>query len=268
MGEQHETQHSVRHLLAGMDSRVVSGRRAEILGAVADALQPLYGLVLSCRGAHRGDGHHAFALFHLASRSITDLIGSAHLASHSYVQQAYVLLRPVGESCDLMELFAREPAEASRWIESEKPGVDFRPGSVRRRIGESEAAAAMYGHLSEMGAHPRFAGSRNAGVLQERIDDPSVRRVVFRIGPFFEWHPATVHMFMFTHTQWVTAFAECVQAAGSGCKLIRLELRDLNAAEGSEFLDTCYDDFIQATQPGGELYGPRPPEGVALPTST
>lgn len=275
MAERAEEQLSVRQLLADLDSFVVDGRRHEILGAFADALQPLYDLVLSSGGAHRGDGHHAFALFHLAGRSITDLIGAGHLASHSYVQQAYTLLRPVGESCDLMELFAQEPAEASRWIESRRPGIDFRPKAVRERIGEPEAATEMYGHLSEMGPHPRFAGSRVAGVMQQRVDDPSARRVVFRLGSFFEWHPATMHVFVFafdavvrlgfklrhlqhvspalSHTEWVTAFGATTRAAAHGCKLLRLELVDLGAGEGSEFLDTCFDEFVRATEPGGAL---------------
>jgi hypothetical protein len=106
-------------------------------------------------------------------------------------------------------------------------------------------------------------------------NEPAERQVVLRMGPFFPEHPAAVHIYGFifeaviglgfklrhlgevteqiTHDQWADTFLATAEAVASGCKLIREELVEMNAAEDSEFLDTLYDDLIAALQPGGRL---------------
>jgi hypothetical protein len=202
-------------------------------------------------------------------------VASAHLASHTYLQQAYETLRPVHESCDLLELFAREPGEASRWINAEELGAKFQPSKVRKELGSPREKAEVYGHLSEMGTHPRFAGSRLSGLMRVVKTEPADRQVVLRMGPFFPEHPAAVHVYGFifeaviglgfklrhldevtermTHDRWADAFLASTQAVAGGCKLVREELVEMSAAEDSEFLDTLYDDLIAALQPGGRL---------------
>jgi hypothetical protein len=269
---------TTRNLLAELDFPVATGRRRAILEAIADALQPLHALIVGAGGP--GEGENVFAMFHLASRSMSDLIASAHLASHAYLQQAYGALRPVYESCDLIELFARAPREASVWVNAEKPGVDFRPSKVRERISSPTEDAQMYGHVSEMGSHPRFAGSRVSGLMRVATNDPTDRRVVIRIGPVFPEHPAAVHVFPFifdavirlgfklrhlkevtgrvTHDRWADAFLASAEAVAVGCKLARLELLERAAGEDSGFLDTLYDPLIAALQPGGDLRSGEP----------
>lgn len=278
MHERPDPRLTPRKLLADLDSFVATGRREELLGAFADAVEPLYSLVIEAGGPSRGEGERAFAIFHLLARSITDMLAAVHLATHAYLQQAYTLIRPVHENCDLIELFAQVPEEAARWVNAEKPGIDYRPAVVRTRIGGSREDAEMYGHLSEMGSHPRFAGSRISGVFRVGIDDPTDRRAVLSVGSFFEWHPASVLVYTFafeavirlgfkvrhleevsermSRERWVSAFLACVHAASRGCKLIRLELVDMKAGEGTEFLDRVYDDLIAALQPGGDLAAP------------
>jgi hypothetical protein len=264
-----------RKLLADLDSFVATGRREQLLEAFADSIEPLYTLVIEAGGPSKGGGERAFAIFHLLARSITDLLAAVHLATHAYLQQAYTLIRPVLENCDLIELFAQVPDEAARWVNAEKPGIDYRPADVRRRIGGSQEDAELYGHLSEMGSHPRFAGSRVAGLMHVRVEDPTDRRAVLRMGSFHEWHPASVLVYMFvfeavirlgfkvrhieevsermSRQRWLSAFLACACAASRGCKLIRLELLDMSSGDGSEFLDTVYDDLLAALEPGGYL---------------
>lgn len=270
-GEGSSRTDSARYLLAELDHCVAEGRKAEILDAVADALDPLFSLIVAAGGPHRGDGERTFAMFHLASRSISDLAASAHLASHTYLQQAYGAMRPVHENCDLLELFAREPGEAARWIQADEPGKLFRPGEVRKRLGSAEDKVSEYGHLSEMGSHPRFAGSRLTGLMKVAREDPSNRVAVLRMGPFFPEHPASVFVYMFlfqtiirlgfnlrhlmqvsqslTRKAWSDAYLQSVTAVAHGCRLIRKALVEMDAGDGSEFLDTLYDPLMANLQP-------------------
>jgi hypothetical protein len=262
-------------LLSDLDGPVASGRRLLIQKAFADAAQPLFVLITEAGGPHRGDGEQAFGVLHLLGRGLTDLIAAVHLATHAYLQQAYALIRPVHEHSDLVELFAQEPQEAARWINHPKPGVEYRPAAVRQRVGGGTDAAEMYGHLSEMGSHPRFAGSRIAGMMRVRQEDPEDRQVILRIGSFFEWHPAsvTVYAFIFqaliqlgfkfrhldlvtegvTREKWLDSYLECVRRAADGCKLVRAELVALDAGEGTEWLDNVYADLLAALGPDGQL---------------
>jgi hypothetical protein len=261
---------TVRNLMAELDYPVARGRRAEILIAVVDALQPLYALVIDAGGAHRGEGERTFAMFHLATRSLSDLVASAHLASHAYLQQAYGTMRPVHENCDLMELFAREPAEAALWIKAEKPGETYRPGKVRERLKSDPVDAREYGYLSEVGSHPRFAGSRLTGLMRVAHDNAENRQVVLRVGPFYPEHPATVYICLYllqmvirlgfklrhlskvtekvTREQWVAAYLESATAVARGCKAARAELIDMGLGDDTEGMDTMYDDLIAAIQ--------------------
>jgi hypothetical protein len=198
-----------------------------------------------------------------------------HLPNHAYLQQAYTVLRPVHENCDLIELFAQNPSEAADWINAEKPGIKYSPAKVRARIGEPDVSKDIYGHLSEMGSHPRFAGSRITGAMRVRVDDPSVRQILLRMGSFYERHLGSVRIYAWifeavirlgfkvrhlelvsdrvSRDQWVSAYLACVQAASQGYKLIRQELLSMNAADGTEFMETVYDDLIASLEPGGAL---------------
>lgn len=262
-------------LLTDLDGPVTTGRRLLIQKAFADAAQPLFALITQAGGSHPGDGERAFAMLHLLGRALTDLIAAMHLASHAYLQQAYTLIRPVHEHCDLVELFAQAPEEAASWINHPKPGVEYRPAAVRQRIGAGPDAAEMYGHLSEMGSHPRFAGSRIAGMMRVSHDAPQERQAILRIGSFFDWHPAsvTVYAFVFqaliqvgfkfrhlelvtqgvTREKWLDTYFACVRNAADGCALVRAELVALDAGEGTEWLDNVYADLLASLGPGGDL---------------
>jgi hypothetical protein len=89
--------------------------------------------------------------------SITDIVTGLQLLSHCYLQQAHSVIRPVQENCELLDLFAADPDAASRWMETETPGK----GSARGRCVNSSGRRVpkkTYGHLSEIGTHPRLAG--------------------------------------------------------------------------------------------------------------
>jgi hypothetical protein len=258
MAESAETRFTPRDMLAELDSCVARGRRAEILDAFTDAVTPLYSLLIAASGPHRGDGNLTHAIVHLVARSITDLIAAMHLASHGYLQQVHTLVRPVHESCDLIEMFAQHPEEATRWVQSETQG--FKGHTVRNRILEPPESLDVYRHLSERGPHPRFVGSQISTAFRVSNDDPSNRQLVTRVGAFFDWHPSTVLVYTWvfdavtrlalktrhlelalvnvTRDQWVAACLESTRAVSRGCKLIRQELVALDADEDAEFLDT------------------------------
>ena len=213
----------------------------------------------------------------------TDLIAATHIASHSYVQQAYSLIRPVHECCDLVELFAREPGEAVKWVNSPRPGVEYRPASVRRRIDAPPVSTDTYGHLSEMGSHPRFLGARASAVMWINREDPTERRVVVRMGSFYEDHPASVGVYVFilealirvgfnvrhlqvvasqvTRRLWLDSFLASMVAVGEAFKLVRQEFIAIGAGEGTEFMETVYDELIDVVRTGGpvEDMEPKPP---------
>ena len=98
------------------------------------------------------------------------------------------MLPPVHENCDLIELFAQNPSEAADWINAEKPGIEYSPAKVRACIGEPDVSKDVYGHLSRIGSHPRFAGNRITGAMRMRADDPSVRQILLRMGSLYERH--------------------------------------------------------------------------------
>ena len=256
---------SATALLVELDSPVAEGRKGEILAAVAFALDALYRVMGSAARPHTGDGAQALAMTHLATRSMSDLVASAHLASHAYLQQAYTVLRPVLENCDLLELFYREPGEALLWLESAEPGRLFRPGDVRKRVEAPSEDGDAYGYLSELGSHPRAAGSRIASVFH-LSNQGSLERVESRIGPFLLSDPATVEIYIwvfqvlvrfagklrrlsvvdgaFSDEAWSTVFLATVLAAARGCKLIHAELLDLGFEADCAHLDNVYDGLF------------------------
>ncbi len=261
-------------LLTELDLPVALGRRKEILEAFADAVEPLYRLVVNASRRPDVDGNLLFVVLHLAGRSISDLLAAGHLASHAYLQQAYGAMRPVHENCDLLELFARDPSAAGEWVNTERPWADFSPKAVRGRLGIEPNP--VYSHVTEMGTHPRFSGSRLSGVMRVAQDAAATHTLVFRVGSFFPEHPAAVSVYGFlfeslvrlgfklrhltlvsettTHEAWCDAFLDSAIAVRRGCKLIHAELVELDAAgEETDFLETVYADLVESLQPEGRL---------------
>jgi hypothetical protein len=272
-------------LLAELDSTIAEGRKGDIFGAVAFALDALYRMSGSDARPHRGDGAQALSMFHLTTRSLSDLIASAHLASHAYLQQAYTLLWPVMENGDLIELFYREPAEARVWLDAPKPGKLFRPADVRKRVQAPLEDGDVYGYLSELGTHPRAPGLRIASVYQQS-DQGLLERVEARVGPFMLSDPATVMVFVwifqvlvrfagklrrmsvvdstYSDEAWSTAFLATVLAAMRGSKLARAELLDLGYQADSERLDDMYDGLFSQIVEYRRAAGYRTPGWVVL----
>lgn len=159
-----------------------SAVRAPVLKSFATAADALSVFVEGAPRRVGVPGEQAFGVFHLLTRGLTDLIAGAHLLSHCYVVQAYSVMRPALDSCDLIELFARDAAEAKLWVNTEKAHVDFAPARVRERLG-ADRHDPVHGHFSESGSHPRFAGARLSGGMKVAVDDRADRVAVMRIGP-------------------------------------------------------------------------------------
>src|SRR5215218_46312 len=88
----------------------------------------------------RRDAHsrQKFGIVHLMTRSLSDLLAGGHLAAHCYMPRAYSVLRPVLDSCDLIELFGQDPEQATLWTVTEKAYSGFAPARVRKLIGRDK----------------------------------------------------------------------------------------------------------------------------------
>ena len=100
---------------------------------------------------------------------MSDTIASLHLITHGYLNQAYGTMRTAYEALDLARLLAQDAEQAKLWVNTTQGHRDFRPGAVRKRLGE-ESFDPVYSQLSEL-AHPRFAASRLASFGMRRESD-------------------------------------------------------------------------------------------------
>jgi hypothetical protein len=170
-------------MLAELD--LPSSHRTILLREFGSALDELAHFIE--RAPQRPDvhsGHQVFAIYHLLARGLTDLIAAAHLLSHCYVVQAYSVMRPVLDACDLIELFVRDAKEASLWVTTTEGHKHFTPAQVRTRLGQ-ERHDPIHGHFSESGSHPRFAGAQLSGGMRAALDDADDPVAILRIGPMF-----------------------------------------------------------------------------------
>lgn len=169
-------------LLAELDCQVTGWRprHAALQREFEQAVDPILEL-LSTRGTM--SGHHSFGIVQNLTRATSDVVAAFHLFVHGYLNQAYGVLRSAFEACDLVELFAEKPEEATLWIDGDKTHREFRPSTVRRKLGK-QATDDVYSHLCEMGAHPRFPGARLMGKIAVPVDPGDGRPVThIRIGP-------------------------------------------------------------------------------------
>jgi len=177
-------------MLAELD--FATGLRTPIIHAFGSAADELARFVEGAR--RRPDaksGHQVFAIFHLITRGLTDLIAGAHLLNHCYTVQAYSVMRPALEACDLIELFAADDGEVSTWVMTEEGHKHFMPGQVRKRLGQ-KGHDPVHSHFSESGGHPRFAGARLSGGMRVATDDPNDRTAILCIGPMWPEHPSVL----------------------------------------------------------------------------
>jgi hypothetical protein len=191
-----------RDMLAELDLPVAQGKARELLDAFGDAVDPLLRFIVAAQVAspNSGPGEQTFAIFHLLARGISDLLAGAHLVSHCYLTQAYSVLRPVLDSCDLVELFAKEPDQAAVWVNTDQGHKHFAPGKVRELLG-SPRHDPVHSHFSEAGSHPRFRGAQLSGGMMVNSDDPTDQTALFNVGPMWPEHPAVLHAWLFAlHT--------------------------------------------------------------------
>ena len=143
------------------------------------ALDPLLKLFRGASSSGRGEGD--YTVRQLIARAMSDTIASLHLLTHGYLNQAYSTMRTAYEGLDLARLLAHDPAEAKRWVETNKGHRDFSPGAVRERLGE-DRFDPVYSQLSEL-SHPRFLASKLTAFGMQKEGDTGMT-VVIRVGPF------------------------------------------------------------------------------------
>jgi hypothetical protein len=75
-------------------------------------------------------------------------------------------------------------------METETPGKEFSPRAVREQLGQN-GPEETYGHLSEIGTHPRLARMQSAGGIL--VSDEGEKRGVLRIRSVLAGAPADDH---------------------------------------------------------------------------
>jgi len=146
MDQQPEDERVIIKLLAELDFPVTRWRpdHQQLGEQFISAAEPLaQGLI----GSRTSNGHLGFVVNQILIRAVTDLVTAFHLTMHGYLNQAYNQMRMAYEACDILQLVGQDQSEATRWIESETPWVDFSPANVRTRLGEPRADE-IYSHCA------------------------------------------------------------------------------------------------------------------------
>lgn len=226
-----------------LDFAAGEDERRQILKRFGDALDPISRMLTEQSFNVTSDVHQRLTIIHLLARSLSDLLAGGHLASHYYMPQAHSLLRPVIDSCDLMDLFAASPEQAEKWINTERAHVDFAPAAVRTLLGRARFDP-IHSYFSESGSHPRFAGAQLSGGMAISPDDPNDRTAVFQVGPIWPEHPSTLLM-------WGFIFKLTTDVARCGVHLVPLVDGERRAAE--LFWLGAFLDCVNASEDGTEL---------------
>src|SRR4051794_26800913 len=95
-------------MLAELDFPSGAEHRDAILAAFARTLDPIRQMLGVITVRRDAPPQQKFGIVHLMTRSLSDLLAGGHLAAHCYLPQAYSVLRPVLDACDLITLFAQD----------------------------------------------------------------------------------------------------------------------------------------------------------------
>lgn len=185
----------IERLLAELDYPV-SGWRSEhleIQRLFCASAEPFAQLLVTPR---QSNGHQDFAVNQILVRGLTDLVAAFHLAMHAYLNQAYNEMRMAFEACHLVELVGGDATEASSWIESEKPWVDFAPSKVRDKIGVTSPDPEVYSFMCGM-AHPRFEGASLTGYQSRSADGSGTANLSVGPSPLLDDRPHLAHALNF-----------------------------------------------------------------------
>lgn len=174
----------------------VTGWRAEhqeISRLFCESAEPFAKLLMTPRQSH---GHQDFAVNQILVRGLTDLVTAFHLAMHGYLNQAYNEMRMAFEACHLVELVGTDATEASAWIESDKPWIDFAPKKVRDKLDVNSPDGEVYSLMCGM-AHPRFEGASLTGYQSTSPDGSSAVNLSVGPSPLLDERPYLAHALIF-----------------------------------------------------------------------
>jgi hypothetical protein len=185
---------AVAKLLAELDYDTASWRdeHQKLRDLFVDAAEPLAQLLF---GVRQAPGHQGFAVVQLLTRGLNDLIVAFHLTLHGYLNQAYNEMRMAWETCDLVKLVGSDTAEATRWIESEKPWQDFAPSAVRKKLNKPKLDELYDRFCSQ--AHPRFQGADLTGYMLAGPDGETASELSLGPSPLIDERPHLGHAAMF-----------------------------------------------------------------------
>jgi hypothetical protein len=188
------TQREINKLLAELDrdTSVWRDEHQELRDLFVGAAEPMAQLLFDVREA---PGHQGFAVVELVTRALNDLIVAFHLTLHGYLNQAYNDMRMAWEACDLLKLVGADPAEATLWIESEKPWQDFAPSAVRKKLNKPKLDELYDEFCSQ--SHPRFKGAKLTGYMLQKADGEPASRLSLGPSPLIDERPLLAHAAMF-----------------------------------------------------------------------
>lgn len=99
----------------------------------------------------RGNGEKHIARGLLWQRTIRHFHSGDNMLRCGYYPESLIIYRSVFETLGLIEFFDQFPEEVSKWF----GGTEFRPGTVRKRLGGTAERADIYEFLSKF-SHPNL----------------------------------------------------------------------------------------------------------------
>lgn len=150
-------------LLAELSLPLGLESRQPIVARYAETLEPPYDLVVGARTDPEPEsGYAAFAIFNLLCSSLSDLLAGGHLIDHCYISQAYSVMRPALDACDLLELFAQDHSEAETWTHTDRRTSTSRPPTSARSSGRPGTTLSTVTSVSQ--ARTRALPGATSGV--------------------------------------------------------------------------------------------------------
>ncbi len=117
-------------------------------------------LIGSCTYNCPGESENAHVVWYLAARTSSFGRAALRLMKMGFYDEALVIVRSIGEICNLLSLFTLSPQAIEEWKKSDRAYrlTHFSPSKIRKRIealGRTPAiTASRYAALCEVSTHP------------------------------------------------------------------------------------------------------------------
>jgi hypothetical protein len=136
------------------------GKRAPLCYEYLGQLLAYADLIGSCAFSCPGKSEDAHAVWYLVARTSSFGRAALRLTKMGFYDEALIIVRSMGEICNLLSLFSLAPETIDEWKTSDRTHrlVNFSPSKIRNRIaalGKTSAiTATRYAALCEVSTHP------------------------------------------------------------------------------------------------------------------